>query len=253
MWNLFCREKHLRTNETGKRGIWQLLTPSLLGIVMCTVCLAGTTWAWFAADLQTGSSTLTAAQYGMSVSVTAKNNSGESVTNNTDGSYTLTDGVYTVTLTATGTASVGYCKIICGENIYYTAAIRNATEDTEAESLTFELTMEGSGTVTFIGVWGTYSGTDGIVENNGSVTITGEKSTSETPAAATEEPAKSDTEVSDNPTESETTVVETDQNTETIDSSYTEEQTDTYSEEAENPGDEQTSDLSEIEGSESEQ
>ena len=64
-----------RHSKSTDENILRLLVPSLLGILLCMICLAGTTWAWFTASVQTQPQTIEAANYDIAVSIT--NESGD--------------------------------------------------------------------------------------------------------------------------------------------------------------------------------
>lgn len=66
-----------RHSKSTDENILRLLVPSLLGILLCMICLAGTTWAWFTASVQTQPQTIEAANYDIAVSIT--NESGDFV------------------------------------------------------------------------------------------------------------------------------------------------------------------------------
>ena len=51
-----------RHSKSTDENILRLLVPSLLGILLCMICLAGTTWAWFTASVQTQPQTIEPAE-----------------------------------------------------------------------------------------------------------------------------------------------------------------------------------------------
>ena len=132
-------------------NILRLLMPSVVGIVICMVCLADSTWAWFSASFQTAPQTITAANFAVTVSI--ENDKGQSVEAQ-NGQYNLTAGVeYTVTLTAGGNApSGGYCIVEGGEKPQYTAQMLPEKE------LKFTLIPKETANYAFTAVWGSYSG-----------------------------------------------------------------------------------------------
>lgn len=143
-------------------NLTKILLPSVLSILLCMTLLCGMTWAWFASTQSTPTATIQAATY--HIDVVAKN--GETVlTAGQNGKYSLAAGVaYTVTLTARGNASKGYCKVTLPDN----TVLRTAQIAPE-NSLTFTLTLTSDGNVSFSPEWGTYSGepeikADGVVE-----------------------------------------------------------------------------------------
>ena len=121
------------------------------------ICLAGTTWAWFTASVQTQPQTIEAANYDIAVSIT--NESGDFVSH---GQPLETGKSYKVTLTASGTADKfgGYCIVGCGDVMLYTAQLL------PGHTLSFTLTPPETATYTFTAVWGSHSGETDI--KNGS-------------------------------------------------------------------------------------
>lgn len=133
-------------------NLTKILLPSVLSILLCMTLLCGMTWAWFASTQSTPAATIQAATY--HIDVVAKN--GETVlTAGQDGKYSLAAGVaYTVTLTAGGNASKGYCKVTLPDN-----SVLRTAQIAPKNSLTFTLTLTNGGNVSFSPEWGTYSGT----------------------------------------------------------------------------------------------
>lgn len=144
-------------------NLTKILLPSVLSILLCMTLLCGMTWAWFASTQSTPAATIQAATY--RIDVVAKN--GETVlTAGQDGKYSLAAGVaYTVTLTASGNASKGYCKVTLPDN----TVLRTAQIAPE-NSLTFTLTLTSGGNVSFSPEWGTYSGEAEITPEHSTIT-----------------------------------------------------------------------------------
>lgn len=140
--SIFYTAKHSKPTD---ENIMRLLLPSFLGIVLCMVCLAGSTWAWFSASISTSPQTIEAANFDIAVTVNGKPVSSP---------VTLEAGQkYTVTLTATGNApSGGYCEVKGGAVPLYTETIL------PDRSLTFTLIPEKDAVYTFTAIWGRYSG-----------------------------------------------------------------------------------------------
>ncbi len=135
-------------------NLTRILLPSVLSILLCMVLLCGMTWAWFTSTQSAPASTIVAATY--RIDIVAKN--GETELTGQDGKYTLKAGVtYTITLTASGTASKGYCKVFLPSTTLYTAQIA------PDQSLTFKLTLTNGGNVSFSPEWGSYSGGAGDI------------------------------------------------------------------------------------------
>ena len=97
-----------------------MLCPSLLGIMVCLICLAGMSWAWFTAGVQS-QSTITAKSYTLNETVKVKTdgtsgNSADAANTGTlkkesDGTYALAENTqYVVTLRPSATPkNGGYC------------------------------------------------------------------------------------------------------------------------------------------------
>ena len=122
---------------------------SVIGILLCMVCLVGTTWAWYSLSVESGNNEMTGANFDFRVAITEPFEA-------TDGVYTFAGGLHTVTLTKVEgcTATKGFCKVIAtkvgGEaetTIYYTV------DFTDTGSIEFSVT--GSGTLELIPMWGT--------------------------------------------------------------------------------------------------
>ncbi len=168
--------------------LMRLILPPLLGIVICLICLCGTTWAWFTATSTGDITTIRAAEF--SVTVSAKDTS---PAENEDAtlSPTSTSGrtyifniksvpkVYTFTIFKASendcTASKGFCLVTVANkngdsvNTYYTDNI------SEAYSITVRAGEEG--TVTIKPCWGTVTHMNNVIsgakklDSGGSVEI----------------------------------------------------------------------------------
>lgn len=140
--SIFYTAKHQKPTDD---NILRLLMPSAVGIALCMVCLAGSTWAWFSSSVQTAPQTIEAANYNIAVTVNGKPVSSP---------VTLeAEQIYKVTLTAAGNApSGGYCEVESGAVPLYTAALL------PSQTLSFTLIPEQSAVYTFTAVWGKYSG-----------------------------------------------------------------------------------------------
>ena len=85
-----------------------MLLPSVLGLALCFVCLAATTWAWFVVSVTSDSNTIQTASFGVAITVTPSSGSATDKGNNV---YSLSAGTYTVTLTPTGNATKGFAVV----------------------------------------------------------------------------------------------------------------------------------------------
>lgn len=110
----------INSKNTEERSILRMLCPSLLGIMVCLICLAGMSWAWFTAGVQS-QSTITAKSYTLNetVKVRTDGTSADSadaaktgaLPKATDGTYALAANTqYVVTLRPSATPkNGGYC------------------------------------------------------------------------------------------------------------------------------------------------
>lgn len=154
---------HDNKRVKAETNLTKILLPSVLSILLCMTLLCGMTWAWFASTQSTPAATIQAATY--HIDVVAKN--GETVlTAGQNGKYSLAKGVaYTVTLTASGNASKGYCKVTLPDN-----TVLHTVQIAPKNSLTFTLTLTSGGNVSFSPEWGTYSGEAEITPEHSTIT-----------------------------------------------------------------------------------
>lgn len=146
--------KHAKPTDD---NILRMILPSIVGIMFCMICLAGTTWAWFSASIQPRPQTIKAANYDIEVSV--KNESGDLVS----AVQPLEAGqAYKITLTASGTADKvgGYCIVGGGGKELYTDTLL------PGEKLVFTFAPDQTAVYTFTSVWGSYSGEVDIKEGS---------------------------------------------------------------------------------------
>ncbi len=104
-------------DQKNQPNIYRMLLPSVLGILLCAVCLVGSSFAWFSSNKTAMTQSVQSASYGVSVSAV----DAQGISAGFDGqSYVLAPGSYTVTLTAGGTATNGYCVVTLGSEKLYT-------------------------------------------------------------------------------------------------------------------------------------
>ena len=115
MPHLFPRPKNTAKKELHSV---RLLTPALLGLALCIVCLTATTWAWLSASVSSSANTIQSAAF----SVVVKNSADAEISAQSDGSYQLPQGTYSVQLSKTGSAN-GYFDLTVGTAQYRTAVI----------------------------------------------------------------------------------------------------------------------------------
>lgn len=144
-------------------GLARILAPSVLAICVCALCLCGTTWAWFTATASSGTAVIQAATYTVNVSADKNKNVEIAPESGTTTVTFIAAGEYTITLTPTGTAQNGYCKISYADADYYTEQFTSAV-------FRFTVNADENSELTVTPQWGSYSGTpnlssDGVIGN----------------------------------------------------------------------------------------
>lgn len=155
------RPKRIETKKQSD-GLLHLLALSAVGLCACLICLCGVSWAWFTATASSGTAVIQAASY--SVNVSAENKSVKITPESGTTTVTFTAaGEYTITLTPSGTAQNGYCKISYADADYYTEQFTSAV-------FRFTVNADENSELTVTPQWGSYSGTpnlssDGVIGN----------------------------------------------------------------------------------------
>lgn len=155
---------------------------SVIGILLCMVCLVGTTWAWYSLSVESGVSETFGANFDFSVAVTKtdppKENDakGGTLQLSEAGVYEFNGGTYTVKLTKSGscTATKGFCKLVATKTGEEAEATTTTTyyivdftkeEGTEQAEKCVEFTVKGSGKLMLIPMWGTPVETQGDLKD----------------------------------------------------------------------------------------
>lgn len=107
--------------------IWSILAPSVFGILLCMICLCGTSWAWFQISRSSNVTPIRTAEYSVEI---FWGESTESQTINGDGcNFQLAENTsYQIKLQAQGTAKTGFCKISFEGKEYITEQIDSGQE-----------------------------------------------------------------------------------------------------------------------------
>lgn len=150
-----CMRKYAKLTD---HHIHWLFLSSCFGIILCMVCLAGTTWAWFTAGVQTQPQNIKTADYAITVLI--KDASNQPMEKTESGYSFSANCEYAITLSATGTASSGgYCRVEGGGKTLYSAKLL------PGETLSFTLIPFEAADYVFTSVWGSYSGEPDISNN----------------------------------------------------------------------------------------
>ena len=174
----------------------KMMASSIISIVVCMMCLASLTWAWFSVDMQSSGNTLASASFQTTVSITPDD---PSFVDHYD--LMLPANKYNIVVTQIANAKTGYCLVKIDGTSYYAGSFTpklNADTREETYSIEFELNITGNAArVSICPVWGIFSGIQELPnEITGNAAIT-------TEAADAEETAEAET------TEAETSVAET--------------------------------------------
>lgn len=147
----------IHSGKVSEAALSKSIAVSVVGILLCMICLVGTTWAWYSLSVESGSNEMVGANFDFTVTVTETVSPTETtvlVEPDENGVYTFEGGTYTVKLTKAGgcTATKGFCKVIATKNgevdtIYYTVDFANTGS--------IEFTVTGFGTLKLIPMLGT--------------------------------------------------------------------------------------------------
>ncbi len=195
-----------REGDEADKNFVSLLTPSIFGILLCTVCLAGSTFAWFSSSETSGIQQVEAANYAVYSVVSEKTDEGAApIVDFVDEIRTLEAGkVYELRLEVGGNATSGYCVILLDGNRYLTEPLL------PGDVLTLTLMTETEATLSVVGSWGSASRSDFVsYDGKYEFTYTGGKliegiipvEPEKKPAETTTEPAETTTEPAETTTE----------------------------------------------------
>ena len=116
----------------------RIMISSVLGIMLCVICLAGLTWAWFSGSVSSAANNITAASFNIQIDVNVKGTETPVPRTVENGIYSFSlenNKVYDVKITADGTATTGYCEVRLGENVYHTIQIFNISDESNSGSI----------------------------------------------------------------------------------------------------------------------
>lgn len=180
----------IKGEAAAESSVWKMLLPSVLGIIVCTICLAGMTWAWFTSGVQS-QSTISAKEYSLKEMITVQNAKSGALEKSADGNYTLAENtMYVVKLKPSVTPkSGGYCMLRItpadgSEAVYYTQALKAETE--------FSFTISNGNkkaTCQLIAAWGvpdvSKTTNKNLIDSGNTIEINGGA-----PAVSTEQPVQ---------------------------------------------------------------
>ncbi len=164
-----CKKKDLGGRSD---GLMSLIMPSIVGILISAVCLAGGTWAWFTSSQTAQSGEIRAADYDIRAAIFDA--SGVSLPEASE--YDLGAGDYTLVLKATGDATRGYCVIKLDGYTVHTTDIK------PGEVLTLTLHLNAPARLLLVPQWGSSAKP---AEERASETVTYTPAAAETGGAET--------------------------------------------------------------------
>lgn len=147
-------KQNKNTDKLTDKAFSRMMLTSVLGILVCLVCLCSATWAWFTADVSNNSNTIGTGQFDLEVEVSIGDVRLERSTDRTNVHTFEKAGLYTVTLKMTEDTTVtkGYCIITVNGKTYKTASINNV-DGTNPFKFTLDVKEDGM-TVEFTSAWG---------------------------------------------------------------------------------------------------
>ncbi len=152
--------KHYKENVE-KDCLVRLMLPSVIGICLCAVCMAGGSYAWFTASHSLPTQTIVSANYTVEILVNGK---GVSLTDNAYNTN-LEAGDYNITIIGAGSATTGYCAVTLGETTYRTLQIE------KGKQITLEVKIYESTKLSIEPKWGELNTTETRLENNAKLTF----------------------------------------------------------------------------------
>ncbi len=159
------------TEKLTEKAFSRLMLTSVLGILVCLVCLCSATWAWFSTDVSTEGNSLGSGQFDLVVSVADSSADTVTVSQKANGEKvcTLGDaGEYAITLKISDDTTVtkGFCTVTVNGKTYCTASI-----NAETDPFTFTIDAKEAGmTITFSAAWG-LPAEDDLVEKGTVLTV----------------------------------------------------------------------------------
>ena len=163
---LFCVAECEKVSD---KLLSRIMLSAVLEILVCVICLAGLTWAWFSNSVTGTSGNIATAYFAVDISVTQVGPETPLSPTIEGGKYTYqlsADTEYRVTMTALGTAEKygGYCCVTyLAETPYHTAQLYPGSSEGEVHCITFTVSASDSSFLIIAPQWGTYARPDGEV------------------------------------------------------------------------------------------
>ena len=162
----------------------RIMISSVLGIMLCVICLAGLTWAWFSGSVSSAANNITAASFNIQIDVKVKGTERPISPTVENGIYSFSlenNKAYDVKITADGTATTGYCEVLFGENVYHTIQIFNISDESNSGSILstdrpqeINFTVNATESTLLLKIvpqWGSYAIAEKLIGNENSENI----------------------------------------------------------------------------------
>ena len=174
-------QQNRTTEKLTDKAFLRLVVTSILGIIVCIVCLCSTSYAWFTAGVPSEKNELRAAgECKLEVTVSPE---GGTAIDGIENGVELEAGEYIVALLLPADSPSGYCVIEAGGTTYYSDYIVSHKEPAP-QIKAFKLKVETTQVVTFTVRWGIYTRDSDVI--GGILTVAGGSALAETGAPADE-------------------------------------------------------------------
>ena len=159
------KKENQKPDKLTDKAFTRLFITSILGIVICLVCLCSTTWAWFSTDVSSSENVIQSGEGKLAVIVTKE----QVEIKNVDKGVELEAGDYVVKMTLPKDSASGYCEIYVGGDVYRSPYILRS-KDTE-QTLTFGITLTEKTALSVKTRWGIYSDGEADVAAGGTLIL----------------------------------------------------------------------------------
>ena len=151
-----------REEQLTDKAFSRMMITSILAILVCIISLCSSSYAWFTTSLPTVNNEIKSADECL-LEIKVEHN-GEMLSDIENGVELVANEVYNVTLSLEPNSASGYCKILAGNQVYYSEYIVRHGEPTP-QTLSFTLSVETTQVVTFTKHWGIFSQQSDIVND----------------------------------------------------------------------------------------
>ena len=153
--------------KVSDKSLSRIMLSSVLGVLICGICLVGLIWAWFSSSVTSNSNNITTANFTVDIRVTQVGDETPLSPTEENGKYTYTLSAgteYAVIITALGDAEKygGYCSVsYLRETPYHTVQLYPGSNENKIHLVTFTVSASESSSLIIAPQWGTYAKPDG--------------------------------------------------------------------------------------------